>query len=400
MWVWSRLAARRVHASSSLLVSATETEFVPDLPQFGRFRATAELGAGAMGAVYRARDEVLGREVAIKTLHARNDESLRERFFHEARAISVLAHPNVVGIFDMGTREGAPYLVMELASGGSLKQRLATGAMPLDEVRSLGIQIAHALAAAHGKQILHRDVKPANILLGPTKTWKLADFGIARLPDSQLTSAGQFLGSPSYAAPESLLRSEFSPASDVYGLGVTLYEALTGALPHGELDFATMQRRGEVDAARPSVRIAIPGSIDAAIARALSRDPSSRPTAAELARLLAEEPDAPHVAPPPIAAGPERLTRLQRYALAGVAVIAVVGIVAAIASGGGAKHAAAVPQATEQPAPQPAAASDEPAGDPEQPADPAEQTDDVEDERTPYDERPRGKYNKRKKRRW
>jgi hypothetical protein len=147
-----------------------------------------------------------------------------------------------------------------------------------------------------------------------------------------------------------------------------------------------MQRRGEVDAARPSARIVIPGAIDAAIARALSRDPASRPTAAELARLLAEEPEPPYVAPPPIAARPEGLTRVQRFALASVAVIAVVGIIAAIASGGGSKPAAAVPPAAEQPAPAPAAATEEAAGD-RQCADPAEQTDD-DVEAHAYDERP------------
>lgn len=268
---------------------------VAELPRFGRFQATAELGTGAMGTVYRAHDDMLGRAVAIKTLHT-HDASVRERFLREARAIGTVRHPNILGIFDAGIAETTPYLVIELAPSGSLKDRLAAGFIAIDEVRAIGIQIAQALAAAHAAGIIHRDVKPANILR-TADAWKLADFGIARLPDSQLTITGQFLGSPSYAAPESLRAGEFGPASDVYSLGATLYEALSGATPHGEHDMQSLIRKLEQDPVPLRDRVSVPPAIDHAIMRALSRDPKQRPSAMDLAELLAG--DAPVATPKP-----------------------------------------------------------------------------------------------------
>lgn len=272
-------------------MSANDTVFVPDadLPTFGRFRAVGELGSGAMGSVYRARDEMLGRDVAIKTLHAiRHDTTLRERFLREARAVSLLSHPNVVAIHDIGAHEDEPYLVMELASGGSLKSRIAAGPVPVEQARQLGIQIGHALVAAHARDILHRDVKPANILSTANGAWKLADFGIARLPGSRLTITGQFLGSPAYAAPESLTEGTFSPASDVYGLAATLYEAVTGQTPHGVHDLGSLIQNLDRDPVPAGQRVPLPPCIDAAITRGLARDPAQRPTADEFAKLLAE----------------------------------------------------------------------------------------------------------------
>ncbi len=319
----------------------TDTQFVPDLPRFGRFRATGELGSGAMGAVYRAHDDVLGREVAIKTLHShRSDNQLRERFFHEARAVGLVAHPNIVGIYDMGTEDGAPYLVMELASGGSLKQQIMRGRLPVDAVRMLGIQIAQALAAAHAHDILHRDVKPANILAMRDGSWKLADFGIARLPDSSLTLTGQFLGSPAYAAPESLTAGTFSPASDVYNLGATLYEALAGDTPYGDRDVDSLFRKVKEDPAEIRQRVALPDPMGAAIMATLSRDPAKRPSAAALAHLLAEvsEPKAvaPVALPAPVAGG----VRMKPFAIGGLVALAVI-VLVALTQGGGAPAAGA-----------------------------------------------------------
>ncbi|HEU0037011.1 MAG TPA: serine/threonine-protein kinase [Kofleriaceae bacterium] len=315
---------------------SVETQFVPDLPQFGRFRATAELGRGAMGTVYRAEDDTLGREVAIKTLQSTHcDPTLRERFFQEARAVCVLAHPNVVSIFDMGTHDDAPYLVMELAPGGSLEQRLARGRLTASEARGIGIQIAQALAAAHARQILHRDVKPANILLAKNGAWKLADFGIARLPDSKLTITGQFLGSPSYAAPEALMRGEFSAASDVYGLAATLYKTLAGQPPHGDKAITALFTGVAHEAPPLSERVAVPAGLEATIMRALAIDPAERPSAAEFAQLLADEPDAVVAIAEPSTVPAVQGSRLQRWILAGVAAIAIVGLIAAITHGGG-----------------------------------------------------------------
>lgn len=281
-------------------MSANDTVFVPDgdLPTFGRFRALGELGSGAMGAVYQAHDETLGRDVAIKTLHAiRHDTTLRERFLREARAVSVLSHPNIVAVYDISTKGDEPYLVMELASGGSLKSRIAAGPLPVEDARQLGIQIAHALAAAHARDILHRDVKPANILATGTGSWKLADFGIARLPGSRLTITGQFIGSPAYAAPESLAEGKFSPASDVYGLAATLYEAVTGQTPHGVHDLGSLIQHINREPVPPGQRVPLPASVDSAITRALARDPARRPSAEQFASLLAERDGAAAVVP-------------------------------------------------------------------------------------------------------
>ena len=310
-----------------------QTQHVADLPRFGRFRALAELGAGAMGTVYRAHDDVLGRAVAIKALHSR-DAATRERFLREARAIGAVLHPNILAVYDAGIDDHAPYLVMELAAGGSLRDRIRAGALPLEAVREIGIQIARALAAAHAANILHRDVKPANILCAtprvadrrrpPTEAerdvWKLADFGIARLPDSTLTVEGQFLGSPSYAAPESLARGQFSPASDVYGLGATLYEALTGSPPHGDHDLRSVIRKLDQDPPAVHTRRAMPAGLDAAIMATLARDPAQRPSAEQLAHLLALG-DAD---PRPLPRAPTTRTKLLAIALAAIAIVLVV----------------------------------------------------------------------------
>jgi eukaryotic-like serine/threonine-protein kinase len=295
--------------------SGDQTQHVADLPRFGRFRALAELGSGAMGTVYRAQDEVLGRSVAIKALHSR-DAGTRERFLREARAIGAVLHPNILAVYDAGTDDQQPYLVMELAAAGSLRDRITSGGLPVEVVRELGIQIARALAAAHAANILHRDIKPANILAA-NDVWKLADFGIARLPDSTLTVEGQFLGSPSYAAPESLRSGQFSPASDVYGLGATLYEAITGVPPHGDHDMQSIVRKLEQDPPAVHTRKPVPASINHAIMATLARDPAKRPTADALAHLLANTND--QLVPPP-----STRTKAIALALAAIAIVLVV----------------------------------------------------------------------------
>ena len=276
-------AARRI-ASARL---ASQTHHVSDLPRFGRYQALAEIGMGGMAVVFRAHDDVLGRAVAVKALHPQADAGIRERFLREAKAVGAILHPNILAIYDAGTADHTPFLVMELAQGGSLRDRLQAGPLPVDTVREVGIQIARALAAAHAANIIHRDVKPANILSSQANVWKLADFGIARLPDSTLTVTGQFLGSPSYAAPESLSAGQFSAASDVYGLAATLYEALTGSPPHGDHEIKSLVRKLEEDPAPVYALRAVPGPLGDAIMQALSRDPASRPSAADFARMIA-----------------------------------------------------------------------------------------------------------------
>ena len=358
-----------------------ETQHVPDgplpapakapltsEPKFGRYQATSTLGAGAMGTVYRAHDQLLGRDIAIKSLTASGELGIRERFVREARAIGAVHHPNILAVHDVGEEGTTPFLVMELAAGGSLREHIkgeaghAGAPLPVETVRELGIHIARALAAAHAAGIIHRDVKPANILcatqVGHPPLWKLADFGIAHVPDSTLTMTGQFLGSPSYAAPESLRAGQFGPASDVYSLGATLYEALAGSPPHGNHDMQSLIRKLEQDAPPLQTRNpAAPRALADPIMAALASDPAKRPSAEELARLLAQH-DAAMVPVPPIVAaaaassgGPS-----MKLIAAGLIAIAVLALVLALREKPTTVPSAASPLGTPvmQPAGQPA----------------------------------------------
>jgi serine/threonine protein kinase len=289
---------------------------------FGRYRVTGTLGHGAMGEVYCAVDDVLGREVAVKTLRGRGSglaaQLLDDRFRQEARAIATLHHPGVVQVFDIDLSADPPYLVMERMAGPALKDRLRHGPLVASELRTLGIQIARALAAAHAAGIVHRDVKPANILAGDAGAWKLADFGVAHVPDSSLTMTGQFVGSPAYAPPEALVRGECTSAGDVFGLGATLYEAAAGRWPRVE------DTSGALLAPLPPLgplAPALPPDLAAAIDRAVAIDPAQRPAAAALAEALAgtAAQAAAVVAPPP---PPAVARRWQPWVVAGAIVLA------------------------------------------------------------------------------
>jgi serine/threonine protein kinase len=274
---------------------------------FGRYRVTGTLGTGAMGAVYCAVDEALGREVAVKTLRGNASglaaRLMDERFRQEARAIAALHHPGVVQVFDIDLSADPPYLVMERVAGPALKERLDAGALSLDELRALGIQIGRALAAAHAAGIVHRDVKPANILAAGANTWKLADFGVAHVPDSSLTMTGQFVGSPAYAPPEALVRGQLGKPGDVYGLGATLYEAASGQWPR------LSDTTGALFAPVPPLLELVPGlppDVAAVIDRAVSIEPDQRPSAGDLADALAGAASVPGVGPvalPPAVSG-------------------------------------------------------------------------------------------------
>jgi len=256
--------------------------------RLGRYELTALLGGGAMGEVFRARDGALGRDVAVKVMHRMPGvamELFRARFDAEARALAALRHPAVVAVYDIGWDGDDPYLVMELVPGGSLRDRIEAAPLAGDAVRALGIQIGGALAAAHAAGIVHRDVKPANVLGGPGE-WKLADFGIAHVPGSELTMTGQFLGTPAYAAPEALGEGALTPSADVWGLGATLYRALTGETPYtGTLgaimtdSYVPVRARG----------IEAPAAVLRAIDAALDRNPARRPSASALCELLAAD---------------------------------------------------------------------------------------------------------------
>ncbi|MDO7867976.1 serine/threonine-protein kinase [Nocardioides jiangxiensis] len=197
----------------------------------GRYRVGDLLGQGGMAEVYRATDERLGREVAVKVLRLRADEgSDRARFAAEARTLARLDHPSIVTLLDAGLEEAQPWLAMELVDGTHLGSRFGSGPLPAAEVALVGQQVAEALAYAHATGVVHRDVKPGNILLAPDRRALLADFGIAHALDSATrhTAVGQSVGSPAWLAPEQAAGEGVSGASDVYSLGLVLLEALTG----------------------------------------------------------------------------------------------------------------------------------------------------------------------------
>jgi serine/threonine-protein kinase len=213
----------------------------------GRYEITKVLGRGAMGVVYKARDPLLDRIVAVKTIVSPQGAGKRvrsaylERFQREAKAAAKMQHPAIVTIFDVGVDEewGAPFMVLEYLPGESLADRLDRVRMPLGRAVSIASDLASALAFAHRQRIVHRDVKPANVLHAGEQRWKLADFGIARLPDSELTQVGIFMGTPGYSPPEAIREGRYTPQADVFAWGALLYELLSGRIPYEGPDTRT-----------------------------------------------------------------------------------------------------------------------------------------------------------------
>jgi len=253
----------------------------------GRYRLGERLGHGGMGEVFAAHDLRLDREVALKLLRAdlAEQDGMRERVVAEARLAARLSHPHVVGVLDTGEEDGRPFVVMERLSGRTLRDELSDGPLPAERVRDVGLQVLRALAAAHALGIVHRDVKPGNVLDAGVGTWKVADFGIARWvhADETLTGTGELLGSPSYLAPERIEGQQAGPASDLYAVGVLLYESLCGRKPfEGDDPFAlaTAIRDGAFEPAASVLPDADP-EIVAVIERAMRLDPAERYESAE-----------------------------------------------------------------------------------------------------------------------
>jgi hypothetical protein len=259
----------------------------------GRYVLESVLGEGGMATVWRARDLRLDRLVAVKELAERftSDPEFRARFTAEARAAASFSHPNVVDVLDYGEEDGTPYIVMELVDGEDLRTLLARDRrLDPDEVARIGAEVARGLAAAHRRGLVHRDIKPANILIADDGTPKLADFGIVRaLGSATLTRQGTTLGSVHYLSPEQVQGAPVDGRSDLYSLGVVLYEAATGQRPFdGDAPAAIAVRRLN-EAPRPphAIEPSIPAGLSAVIARAMSRDPDRRyPTATDLEREL------------------------------------------------------------------------------------------------------------------
>ena len=262
----------------------------------GRYKILGELGRGAMGAVYRAVDPLIERDVAIKTLLPELPpevmEEVRERFIREARSAGRLNHPNIVTIFDVGEQDGVAYIAMELLEGRSLQQVMKERRLPFEESAELVAQVADALDAAYQFKIVHRDVKPANVMVGPNGRAKLTDFGVARVDSSSMTQTGAALGSPKYMSPEQVLGLPIDPRSDIFSLGVMLYEMLTGRTPFERPTdttvFSLMNRiAGEPHPHLREIDSKIPQGYEAIVDRALAKKPEQRyPRAGEMAADL------------------------------------------------------------------------------------------------------------------
>src|SRR3954467_3960951 len=278
----------------------------------GRYRLDAQIGAGGMSTVYRAFDTVLERQVAIKLMHREiaADADQLERFRREARGGAPLKHPHVVGVIDageapppdeqtgLGEPVAMPYIVFEYVEGETLKDRIRRmGRLPVPEAVAYAIEIARALQAAHDRRIVHRDVKPQNVLIDQEGTAKVTDFGIARsLTEEGLTADGRVLGTTDYVSPEQALGRDVGPQSDLYSLGIVLFEMLTGDVPfHGENQVAVAMRHvredlPDVQMRRPDVSASLAAILDRMTDKDVTRRyPDARAVVEDLEHELAAE---------------------------------------------------------------------------------------------------------------
>src|SRR4051812_29309401 len=247
----------------------------------GRYRLDAQIGAGGMSTVYRAFDATLERRVAIKLMHREiaSDSDQLERFRREARSVAQFSHPHIVGVIDAGEDDGRPYIVFEYVEGETLKDRIRRmGRLPIDEAAAYAIEIARALGAAHARGIVHRDIKPQNVLIDEEGTAKATDFGIARSLDEEgLTADGRVLGTTDYVSPEQALGDQVTGQTDIYSLGVVLYEMLTGDVPfHGENQVSVAMKHvredlPDVAVRRPEISASLGSVLDRMTDKDLSR---------------------------------------------------------------------------------------------------------------------------------
>jgi tRNA A-37 threonylcarbamoyl transferase component Bud32 len=327
---------------------AVSTRYVPGALLGGRYEVLEPLGQGGMAEVYLATDRLLGRQVAVKVILERyaGDDRFVARFRREARAAAALSHPNVVSVFDVGTHQGSPFIVMEYVPGRTLAELLESGPMSPQRVAEIGEAAARALGAAHAAGIVHRDVKPANVMVTADGRIVVLDFGIARaLRWTPLTEAAAVHGTAEYMAPEYVRGEGADPRSDLYSLGAVLYELLAGRPPFtGESPLQVAYRHLEEAPASPdSIRPGIPAGLSTVVLRSLAKHPGERyaraeEMAADLHRLRSGQPAAtapvPHDRtgvlhrPPP--EPPARADRrgLRWAAVAGVAALVVALLVA------------------------------------------------------------------------
>jgi serine/threonine protein kinase len=271
---WSRIKGRMSEARKTVLDD--------------RYDVVRPLGSGGMGEVYLARDRVLGRDVALKVLRKQytGDAEFAERFKREAMSAASLSHPNIIQVYDRGeTEEGASYIAMEYVPGGTLKERISReGPLEAADAAGIGAQVAEALGAAHDRGMVHRDIKPQNVLLAARGGAKVVDFGIARAGSSATISrTGSVMGTAGYMSPEQALGKPATPKSDLYSLGVVLYEALTGELPYTADNPIAVSMKHVNEPLRPPIELnpRIPKGMNALVTKLLAKDPEDRYADAE-----------------------------------------------------------------------------------------------------------------------
>ena len=324
----------------------------------GRYVLGEPLGRGGMGEVFQATDTEVDRAVAIKVLTSTEPGGAR-RFRSEADLLARLDHPGVVRLHGSGIHDGVPYLVLDLADGPSLSRELAGGSLDLDRVRRVGAEIADALAHAHDHGIVHRDVKPSNVLFAADGRARLADFGIARLAGAQtLSRTGQLVGTAPYLAPEQVAGEEVGPAADVYALGLVLAECLTGrpCFPGTQIEAALSRLHRP-----PPLPPGVPAWLRQVLATMTAREPAARPSARDVASALCEadvgpvlvdtevHERLPVVEPAPTLSGttavlpadaapatlaPDRPRAVRALAAGGIAVVSLVGLMVWTGAGG------------------------------------------------------------------
>jgi serine/threonine-protein kinase len=267
--------------------------------RIGRYEVVSALGQGAMGAVYKAVDPLIERAVAIKTINLNLSKEERaefeERFYREAKSAGRLSHANIVTIYDVGETDDSAYIAMEYLEGESLREMLDSGVvLPIEMIARIAARVANALHYAHENHVVHRDIKPANIMITLDRDVKIMDFGIAQIPTGSRTQLGTVLGSPKYMAPEQVAGRPTDGRTDIFALGVVLYEMLTGVTPfNGDNLSAIMYKVLNEEPAPPStINRRVPQAFDRIISRALAKRPEDRyQTGREFARDL-RNPDA------------------------------------------------------------------------------------------------------------
>jgi len=304
-------------------------------PLAGRYRLDKLIGTGGMGDVHRAWDTRLSRFVAVKLFRSTLDATASRRFDSEVRTLAGLSHPALVSVYDAGTSESTPFLVLQLVEGRTLHDRIGDGPLTPDEVRDLGARLADALAYVHTHDVVHRDIKPSNILLDTADTAYLADFGLARLTGAtRLTSTGELMGTAAYLAPEQVRGKNLGFPVDIYALGLVLLECLTGYREYEGTEVESAVARLHRP---PDIPRTLPGDLVRLLTRMTALTPRRRPTALHCARVLGDD-DAK--------TKPVRRKDLRKGVLAGVATVVLGTVGAAWALSGDSPATTAPPTGT------------------------------------------------------